>query len=62
MVGWYHQLDGHGFEQALGVGDGEGSPACCSPRGRKELDTTEELNSNIKMTQTELLNIKTVMD
>ena len=41
MVGWYHQLDGCEFEQALGVGDGQGSLACCSPRGHKESDTTE---------------------
>ena len=40
-----HLLDGHEFEQALGVGDGQESLACCSPRGRKELDTTERLNS-----------------
>ena len=39
MVGWYHQLDGHEFEQALGVGDGQGSLACCSPWDCKELDT-----------------------
>ena len=44
MVGWYHWLDGHEFEQALGVGDGQGSLACCSPWGRKESDTTERLN------------------
>ena len=44
MVGRHHQLDGHEFEQALGVGDGQGRLACCSPRGRKELDTTERLN------------------
>ena len=44
MVGWYHQLDGHEFEQASGVGDGRGSLACCSPRGCKQLDTTEQLN------------------
>ena len=44
MVGWHHQLDGHEFEQALGVGDGQGGLACCSPRGRKESDTTEPLN------------------
>ena len=44
MVGWYHQTNGHEFEQALGVGDGQGSLACCSPWGRKELDTTEQLN------------------
>ena len=41
MVGWYHRLDGHAFEQALGVGDGQGSLACCSPWGGKESDTTE---------------------
>ena len=40
----YHQLDGHEFEQALGVGDGQGSLACCSPWGHKELDMTEQLN------------------
>ena len=31
MVGWHHHCDGHEFEQALGVGDGQGSLACCSP-------------------------------
>ena len=36
MVGWYHCLDGHVFEQAPGVGDGQGSLACCSPLGCKE--------------------------
>ena len=44
MTGWRHQLNGHGFEQALGVGDGQGSLACCSPWGRKELDMIERLN------------------
>ena len=44
MVGWLHQLDGHEFEQALGVGDGQGSLGCCSPSGRKGSDTTERLN------------------
>ena len=44
MVGWHHQLDGHEFEQALGVGDRQGSLACCSPWGCKESDTTERLN------------------
>ena len=43
MIGWHHQLEGHEFEQALGVGEGQGSLACC-PRGHKELDTTERLN------------------
>ena len=40
-VGWYHRLDAPEFEQALGVDDGQGSLLCCSPWGRKELDTTE---------------------
>ena len=40
MVGWHHPLKGHEFEHALGVGDGQGSLVCCSPRGREELDTT----------------------
>ena len=44
MVGWHHWLDGHGFGWTLGVGDGQGDLACCSPWGRKELDTTERLN------------------
>ena len=44
MVGWHHGLDGHEFDQALGVGDGQGSLACYSPWGRKESDTTERLN------------------
>ena len=44
MVGWHHQLDGHEFEQAPVVGDGQGSLACCSPWGRKESDITEQLN------------------
>ena len=46
MVGWHHQLDGHEFEQALGVGDGQGSLVCCSQWGRKESDTTTWLNWN----------------
>ena len=44
MVGWYHQLDGHEFEQAPGIGDAQGSLACCRPRGHKESDRTERLN------------------
>ena len=39
MVGWYHQHDGHEFEQALGVGDGQGSLVCCSPWGHKQSNT-----------------------
>ena len=42
MVGWYHLLNGHEFEQALGVGDGQGSLVCCNPLGYRELDTTED--------------------
>jgi len=41
MVGWHHQLNGHEFESTPGVGDGQGSLACCSPWGRKELDMTK---------------------
>ena len=44
MVGWHHWLDGHEFEQVPGVGDRQGSPACCSPWGLKESDMTEQLN------------------
>ena len=44
MVEWHHQLDGHEFEEALGVGDGQGSLACCSPWGHKESDITEQIN------------------
>ena len=45
MFGCHHQLDGHEFEQAPGVDDGQGSLACCSPWGHKESDTTEQLNN-----------------
>ena len=44
MVGWHHHLNGHEFEQAPGVGDGQGGLVCCSPRGCKESDMTEQLN------------------
>ena len=43
-VEWHHKLNGHEFERALGVGDGQGGLACCSPWGRKESDTTEQLS------------------
>ena len=46
MVGWHHQLDGHEFEQARGVGNGQGSLASCSPQGHTESDMTEWLNNN----------------
>ena len=44
VFGWHHQLDGHEFEQVLGVCEGLGSLVCCSPCGRKELDSAEHLN------------------
>ena len=44
MVGWPHWLNGHEFEQAVGVGDRQGCLACCSPWGRKKSDMTEQLN------------------
>ena len=44
MAGWHHRLSGHEFDQALGVGDGQGSLASCSPLGRKELGIIEWLN------------------
>ena len=44
MVEWHHRHDGHEFEQAPGVDDGQRSSACCSPWGRKESDTIEQLN------------------
>ena len=44
MVGWHYRLDGHEFEWAPGVGDGQGSLECCSPWGRKQSDRTEWLN------------------
>ena len=41
MVGWHHRLNGHEFEKALGVGDGQGSLVCHSPWCHKESDMTE---------------------
>ena len=46
MVGWYHHLNGHEFEQALGDSEGQRSLACYSPWGRKESDMTEQPNNN----------------
>ena len=44
MVGWHHWLNGYEFEWTLGLGDGQGGLACCDSWGRKESDTTEQLN------------------
>ena len=46
MVGWYHHLNGHEFEQTPGDDEGQGSLACCSPWGHEELDMTEQMNNN----------------
>ena len=46
MVGWHLQLSGHEFVKTPGVGEGQGSLACCSPWGHKESDMTELLNNN----------------
>ena len=44
MIGWHHRLNGYEFGQALGDGELQGSLACCSPWGCKELDITERMN------------------
>jgi len=46
MVGWPHQLNGHGYEHTLGDSEGQGSLACCSPWGHQELDTKHLSNSS----------------
>ena len=55
MVRWHHQLNEHESEEALGVGDGQGSLTCCSPWGHKELDTTEQLTHTHTHTHTQEL-------
>ena len=45
MVGWYHRLNGHEFDQAPGDGEGPGSLVCCSPSGHQQSDMTEQLNN-----------------
>ena len=44
MMRWLDGIDDHEFEQALGVGDGQGGLVCCRPWGRRELDVIERLN------------------
>ena len=51
MVGWHHQLNGHGFGWTLEVGDGQGGLACCGSWGHKESDTTERLNWTEQLVQ-----------
>ena len=59
MVGWRHWLNGHEFQQATEDGEGQGSLACCSPWGRKESDTTYQLNNRNKKIYLILIKIKT---
>ena len=51
MVEWHHRLNGHEFRQKVGDSEGLGSLACCSPWGCKQLDMTEQLNNNNKMSK-----------
>ena len=60
MVGWHHWVNGHEFEQALGVVDGQGSLVCCSPWGCKESDMTEQLNWTERITRGWLESIKSL--
>ena len=62
MVGWHHRLNGHVFEQALGDGEGQGRLAYCSPWGRKELDTTEQLDDNEVGTSCKILYLSLIED
>ena len=58
LLGWHHRLGGHEFKQALGVGDGQGSLACCSPWGCKESNRTEQLNRlTTSLYKCELVNV-----
>ena len=50
-MGWHHQLNGHEFEQTPGDSEGQGSLVCSTPWGRKESDTTYQLNKNNKISQ-----------
>ena len=56
MVGWNHWLNAHDFEQAPGVGDGQGGLVCCSPLGHMESNRTEQLNWTEWGTEKEILN------
>ena len=47
MVGWHHRPSGHEFEKTLGDNEGQGSLVCCSSRGCKDSDTTEQLNNEL---------------
>ena len=60
MVGWNNRLNGHEFKQTPGDGEGQGSLAFCSPWGRKESDTTEQLNNNFSYAVNTSMNITEV--
>ena len=60
MVGWHNRLNGHEFKQTPGDGEGQGSLAFCSPWGRKESDTTEQLNNNFSYAVNTSMNITEV--
>ena len=60
MVGWHHWLNGHEFEQAPRVGDGQGRLECCSPWGHKVSDTTERMNW-IELTSSWIMNISKIL-
>ena len=64
MAGWHHQLDGREFQQAPGVGDGQGSLVCCSPSGHKESDMTEQLNwtKTMKTSTTGFIHVEIIRD
>ena len=62
MVGWHHRLNGHEFEHAPGDGEGQGSLACYSPWGHKELDTTERMNNNRTENSTNIYMINFIVD
>ena len=55
MVRWHHRLNGHEFEQSPGDVEGQGSLACCSSWGSKELNTSEQLNNNNMQLHTSIL-------
>ena len=58
MAEWHHLLDGREFEWTLGVGDTQGGLACCNSWGRKESDTTEQLNWTEFLYQLNIMNIE----
>ena len=57
MIGWYHQLNGHEFEQTVGDSEGQDSLVCNSPWGCKELETTEQLNNKTCSVNGPIVNI-----